>query len=436
MFCSNQIGCLALAGALALMVSSPISAFLDEPTPAEIASGWAALGGGKDGFVVYNHNDSVFLLSLKTGEAKKLITVKQAVLGTSTSWGKASALRISPDGNRIAAEGGGGLFVFNRDGTNLKQIMPFSPSGDQISISWDGNDKVVYSPSKTKTPPFVINSTVVNPDNSPGATTVLWSSAIDKEPSGTVAGSQGLVSITKSGDYLSFDIQGDVNVPIIVKLSTKETRNPTNGGDGCQIRLWPDGSGTASYHIVTHMVAATLYHFAQDKIIGTVPLPTVPQGACGNGGFNWAYDKDFMIQTGDNDIGTNPGCITSGRIRKTSWDKSLYLGNKIGWPDMWVGTVSTGLLTPQYETLHSTKSQVWFSNNRLRVKGIDGKIIAGLQLIDLSGSIVAQGENISIDQQDVSIEGLPQGVYVLTWRQSGKAMSRAVNILSGFSDVP
>src|SRR4051794_19480959 len=114
----NKINSLVLAvSTMAAMAPLSFGRTYTEPTPQEIATQWAVLGGGKDGFVAYNKGDSLMWLTLKTGEAHKLAKVAQASLGTSKDWGMASGLKISPDGKRIAAEGGPGVWVVGLDGS-------------------------------------------------------------------------------------------------------------------------------------------------------------------------------------------------------------------------------------------------------------------------------------------------------------------------------
>jgi hypothetical protein len=426
---------LILLAAAAATLSAPVFAAVADPTPDQIASNWAVMGGGKDGMVVYNTGKEMWLMTLKTGATKKLMNYPQASFSFSSAWGQSSGYKISPDGHRIAAQNGTGVMVCNIDGTSPHVIWSGIPTGDQIALSWDGNDKVVYSSCQAGKKPYTISSTQVKEDNSPGPTDTLWNTAKDPAPAGaSYGGASGLVSVNKNGDYLSFDIMTDgPNIPVIVQVSTKKAHNPTHGGDGCQIRMWPDGSGTVSYHVDTHLADATVYNYGQDKTIAKIPQPTSAMGACGNGGFNWAFDTNYLISTGDNDAKKSPGCISTARIRNAkSWDKYMILGATVYWPDLWVGTATS--VVPGKADLQATwNGAVRFAGNLLSIKDLGDKEIRNARVMNLKGAIVASGEKISRSELNVNVSSLPVGVYLLSWERDGVTMSRHVNVLSGNS---
>jgi hypothetical protein len=413
--------------ALALLAGATLAAA--EPTPEQIASDWAAFSGGLSGLVVYNNNDTLWLLDLQTGLSKSLKKFAQASFSYSDDWGQSSGYRISPDGTRIAAQNGSGVFVCDITGQNTKIIWQGAPAGDQIALCWDGNDKVVYSQG------WKIASTQIQGDNSAGATEILWDHAQQQLP-GEVAdiGGRGLVSVNKCGDYLSFDILGSkcANVPILVKLSTMDVVAPIGCQDGCQVRMLMDSTGTISFHEMTHNVPATMYQWGEGILSQTVSLPSKAMGECGVAGFGWTYDKKFMIQTGDNDLNNSPGCIKTARIRKAAnLDQMMYLGTRYYWPDLWVGPPPSAARFGQGKPAsRRTEARILVHQSRgeVIVRSRYGQEINDVQLYNLHGMAVARPERTSVSAYRIEVEGLPSAAYLLSWQQDGRTLCRYVNV--------
>jgi hypothetical protein len=404
--------------------------YSQDPIPQQIASSWQRFSGGLEAKVVYNYNDTMCLLNLNTGQSVKLIRFPQANFSFSSDWGKSSGYRISPDGKRIAAQNGSGVIVCNIDGTNVKVIWSGAPCGDQIALCWDGNNKIVYSSCIANNSAWKISCTEIKDDNSAGTTTILWDRSVDKLPSGITYSGSGFVSVNKSGDFLSFDIMTGTNIPIIVKVSTKEAKAPIGTNDGCQVRMIMDSSGTISFHRDTHLAPATLFNWDKGILPQTVPMPPDSMGGCGNAGFSWAYNTDYMIQTGDNDLRGSPGCISKARIRKTkNFNEMIYIGSKYYWPDLWVSTQQTNI---------NKSSQSNFINKAgdININVLKNKILISKNntinstpyLTAINGSIVAKAFLGSNGSYEINLKNINNGIYLLCYKSQNNLKSKILTI--------
>jgi hypothetical protein len=413
------------------------------PTLRQIDSLWRAFYGDTvhQGIVVFNKTtggtnntslDTVCIMRLvsdsKTATVKPLLYYKQ---GTTWGWGATSAYRISPDGSKIALFNNTAVEVCDTNGANVKIIKSVNLGCDQLAISWDDSASVrrlVYSIGS------IIVRTVINENNTAGKTDTLWSYAWGKDPAH--GNSVAYTSVNKSGHFICFDMiytTYNVNLPVIVDLSTQTAKNPTNGGDGCQVRMLADGLGTIAYHENTHLRETTLWRWPSTKL---APV-NCPGGAltncsdCGNNMHYWCdSDTNFMVQTGDNDQGVSPGCYTKAFIRKgkaTSFSSAMYLGDYFAFPALWIDPKplnATGTLNHRISSTEKSSVSVKLAGRELTLSGasVDKAI-----LYSLNGAIIAWGRS-SCGNIHFSLPRLHAGTYLLKWHQGSGTQSQYLTI--------
>ncbi len=425
------------------------------PNPAltKIDADWRAMYGSPvhDAILVFNKmsggtandvsKDSLCIMRFgmagsTTATIKNLMKYQQwaGVAG----WGVSSTYRISPDGSKIAMQNGTAVSVCDTNGSNLAIIQRVSLNADQLNVSWDDSAsirRIVYSAG------FIILRTVVNSDNSAGKTDTLWSHS-GKDPA---AGSSASVytSVNKVGHYLSFDMPTNLaNVPVVVDLVTKTAKSPTNGADGCQVRMLQDGLGTVSYHPSTHLCAANVWRWGQNENVNTtllkVPCPNGTIGSadnpstdCGNNMFYWCdSDTNYMVQTGDNQASASPGCYTKAFIRKGKTSNNMmYVGDFVGFPALWINpNMSTKTYNNRITANPDAKVVIKRMGNELTLVNFENRVVDDAVLTTLNGTVVAIGQKISPDQRLFSIGKIPSGSYVVSWHSANTASARFVTI--------
>jgi hypothetical protein len=424
------------------------------PTLHQIDSAWRALYGSPvhQAIVVYNKmtGGTTTDASLDTLCIMRLVssggtaTIKQLMryvqwAGVS-GWGVSSAYRISPDGGKIAMQNGTAVSVCDTNGANLKLIAMVALNMDQLNLSWDdsaGIRRIVYSFGGTSTNSVIVRS-VINADNSKGLTDTLWSRAWGLDPTATQW--QGMyTSVNKVGHYLCFDMPARVNIPVVVNLATRTAVNPTNGGDGCQVRMCIDTFGTVSYHEATHLTHATLWRrttWPAGAVLGYVPCPGGAQTGCtdcGNNMFYWCdSDTNYLAQCGDNDVGTSPGCYTKAFIRKgktTTTPAMMYLGDYLAFPALWIDpAVFTGTINERVTPGSSSQVSIKLIGSELMLRSANGRVLDDARLITIRGMVVARGEKTAPDRQRFTVASLPTGIYLLSWHESNVAMTKFIAI--------
>lgn len=413
------------------------------PTLHQIDSLWRALYGGPvhQGIVVFNKTtggttntslDTVCIMRLvgasNTAAVKSLFYFKQF---QTYGWGASSAYRISPDGSKIALFNNTAVEVCDTSGANVKVIKSVNLGFDQLALSWDdsaGVRRLVYSIGS------IVVRTIISENNTGGKTDTLWSYAWGKDPAhGT---NVVYTSVNKSGHFISFDMQNTnypVNLPVIADLSSLTAKNPTNGGDGCQVRMVQDGSGTISYHESTHLTGTTLWRWPSTKI-GTVPCPGGAQSNCTDCGNNMYYwcdsDTNYMAQTGDNDQGVSPGCYTKAFIRKgkTTSGSMIYLGDYFAFPALWIDPkpfTSVGALNRLVPSVKDPRVTIALAGRELT---LSGAMVDNVAVYGLNGSLVAWGAHKGGHNVHVSLRSLQAGTYLLSWRQGNGTGSRYFTI--------
>jgi hypothetical protein len=279
---------------------------------------------------------------------------------------------------------------------------------------------------------------VVNADNTAGATDTLWRHSWGLDPA---AGNGALqyASINKVGRYLCFDMPVGVNLPVIVNLATKTAVAPTITGDGCQVRMLNDPFGTISYHEATHLTGATIWRvgvWPAGAVLGHVPCPSGAQTGCtdcGNNMFYWCdSDTNYLAQCGDNDIKTSPGCYTKGFIRKGKFNvptNMMYLGDYTAFPALWIDPKPpTGTINERVWPGPGARVSIKLMGSELTLRSAEGKTIDNARLITIKGMVVAKGEKTAPDRQRFSVASMPNGIYLLSWRESNVAMARCITI--------
>jgi hypothetical protein len=418
------------------------------PSLRQIDSLWRALYGSPvhQGIVVYNKMsggtttdkslDTVCIMRLVSDSnkatIKPLFYYKQAQT-YNNMFGAYSGYRISPDGSKIACFNNSVVQVSDTNGANSKIIKSVNLNTDMLALSWDdsaGVRRLVYSIGS------IIVRTVVSENNTGGKSDTLWSHDWGKDPKDPTKTGIAYTSVNKSGHFVSFNMQNTscgVNLPIMVDLSSKTAKNPTGCGDGCQVRMVMDGTGTMSYHENTHLTATTLWRWPDTKL-GGVPCPNGQTSNCSDCGDNFFYwcdsDTNFMAQAGDNTVSASPGCYTKSFIRKgkTASSRMMYLGDYIGYPALWIDPqpfTTTG--TPARPATNSGKQRVLITlaGRELTLTGapIDQALLYGL-----NGAVAARGGKKLDGAVHLSLSSLTPGTYILAWREGISALSRYITL--------
>ena len=407
------------------------------PTLYQIDSLWRSMYGAPvhQGIVVFNKMaggttadislDSLCIMHLvsasNTATVKSLFYCRQWP-GNNT-WGVASGHRISPDGAKIAFLNNVAVMVCDTNGANVKVIKSVDLNIDQLSASWDDSvniRRLVYS-----TGPAIVR-TVINENNTAGKTDTLWNHAWGRDPS---AGNNGrYTSANKVGNFICFDIVTGIMLPVVVDLRTKTVINPTNGGDGCHVRLLYDTLGTVTYHESTHLKATTIWRWPSMKI-GAISCPNGQKdncSDCGNCAYYWCdTDTNYLIQTGDNEQSVSSGCYSKAFIRKGKTSSaSMYLGDYFGFPGLWIDPkpfVSTGAFQGPVPSGKNPRPRVTFANNTLELSGAsnDNAIVC-----NLNGAVVARGVRRNDGCIRILLPKAHTGAYLLMYRQGSSVYSR------------
>jgi filamentous hemagglutinin family protein len=416
------------------------------PSLQKIDSDWRALYGSPvhDAIVVFNKmtggtasdatKDSLCIMRFgmagsTTATVKNLFRYVQWT--GASGWGVSSAYRISPDGSKIALQNGSAVSVCDTNGLNQKIIKSVQLGTDQLALSWDDSAsirRIVYSIG------LIIVRTVVNTDNTVGKTDTLWNHAWSKDPSAG-NGASVYTSINKVGNYLCFDMPVGINLPVIVNLATQTSKNPSNGGDGCQARLCADNMGTISYHEQTHLTGAAVWRWTSNNKIGTVPCPNGQNSNCSDCGNNMFYwcdsDSNYMVQTGDNQASASPGCYTKAFIRKGKFSSQnmMYLGDFFAFPALWINPkISTQTVYNRVTTSPANRIAVTITATDLTLANPENRTLDNAVLTNVNGVVVAIGRKTAPNVQRFTVSSIPAGIYIVSWRESNSILSRFVTI--------
>jgi len=441
----------------AVCAAAVLSAFAGSypgPNPSlhQIDSAWRAFYGSPvhQGIVVYNKMtggtttdaslDTLCIMRLVNygGIATIIQLMRYPQWQGMSGWGVSSAYRISPDGSKIAMQNGTAVSVCDTNGANLKVIWTGSLNRDQLNMSWDdsaGIRRLVYA-GRTSTTYYFVVRTVVNADNSAGATDTLWNHSWGRDPS---AGSsaQQYTSVNKVGNYLCFDMPTlFLNIPVVVNLATRTAVNPTSGGDGCQVRMCVDPYGTVSYHEATHLTHATLWRATTGAVLGYVPCPNGTQTGCtdcGNNMFYWCdSDTNYLIQTGDNQQSASPGCYTKAFIRKgktTTPPMTMYLGDFLAFPALWIDpAVFSGTINERATPRTDARARIFIrlTAAELILADLEGRVIDNAVLTNVNGAVVARGQGTAPHRRRFAIASVPAGMYILSWRSANVTEARFI----------
>jgi hypothetical protein len=420
------------------------------PSLAQIDANWRAMYGTPvhDAILVFNKmsggtsgdvsKDSLCIMRFgmagsTTATMKNLMKYAQWNGGTSADWGVSSTYRISKDGAKIAMQNGSGVSVCDTTGLNTKIIWTGSLNKDQLNMSWDdtvGIRRIVYSIG------FIIVRTVINSDNTKGKTDTLWSHSSKDPSSGNTA--SVYTSVNKVGNFLCFDMPAGVNVPVVVNLATKTTASPTNGEDGCQVRMLQDGLGTVSFHPSTHLTSTNVWRWGMKEDVNTtlmkIPCPNGQASNCSDCGNNMFYwcdsDTNYMVQTGDNQASVSPGCYSKAFIRKGKNSANIkYLGDYIAFPALWINpNVPTQTFSNRVTTSPDAKVTVKLTKTELTLVNNNNRIIDNAILTNVNGAVVATGKKVTPDIQQFSVLGIPAGTYILSWHSANVSSARFITI--------
>lgn len=414
------------------------------PTLSQIDSLWRALYGSPvhQGIVVFNKtkggsgNESLDTLCImrlvsenRKAVVKPLFYYKQF---QTWGWGASSAYRISPDGSKIAMCNNTAVQVCDTNGTNIKVIRSVNLGCDQLALSWDdssGVRRIVYSIGSK------IVRTVINDNNTGGKTDTLWDYAWGKDPA--KGNNVVYTSVNKIGKFVCFDMINTtylVNLPVIVDLQSRTAKNPTNGGDGCQVRMLADGLGTIAYHENSHLKETTIWRWPSTKL-ESVSCPGGALDRCSDCGNNMHYwcdsDTNFMVQTGDNEQSVSPGCYTKAFIRKgrpSRFSSSMYLGDYFAFPALWVDPnplVSVGTVSHSISANNQTRATVTYNRQELT---LSGTLLKKATVFSLNGKVTAQKYGCINGTIHISLSRIQPGTYIVVWHQGSETYSQFISI--------
>jgi hypothetical protein len=420
------------------------------PSLHQIDSLWRALYGSPvhQAIVIYNKmsggtttdasKDTVCIMRLVSDSnratIKPLYYYKQAQT-YNNMFGAYSGYRISPDGSKIACFNNSVVQVSDTNGANIKIIKSVNLNTDMLALSWDdsaGVRRLVYSIGS------IIVRTIINENNTGGKSDTLWNHDWGKDPKDPTKTGIAYTSVNKSGHFLSFNMQNtgcNVNLPIIVDLSSKTGKNPTGCGDGCQVRMVMDGTGTISYHENTHLTATTLWRWPDTKL-GAVPCPNGQTSNCSDCGDNFFYwcdsDTNFMAQAGDNSQNSDqsPGCYTKAFIRKgkTTSAKMMYLGDYIGYPALWIDPQplnATGIDRSAALSRNPGRDVFTLAGREIR---IGGRTVGDAAVFRLDGACVIRGGKNNGNGVTLSLSSLAAGSYMVSWRNGAAIQNRYITL--------
>jgi hypothetical protein len=414
------------------------------PTPGQIDSLWRTLYGSPvhQGIVVFNKTrggsgneslDTLCIMRLVSEERKAVVKPLFYYKQFQTwGWGASSAYRISPDGSKIAMFNNTAVQVCDTSGTNLKVIRSVNLGCDQLALSWDdssGVRRIVYSIGSK------IVRTVINENNTGGKTDTLWDYAWGKDPA---KGNNVIyTSVNKIGKFVCFDMINTtylVNLPVIADLQSRTAKNPTNGGDGCQVRMLADGLGTIAYHENSHLKETTIWRWPSTKLESV----SCPGGAldrctdCGNNMHYWCdSDTNFMVQTGDNEQSVSPGCYTKAFIRKgrsSRFSSSMYLGDYFAFPALWIDPnplIPVKTVVNQPSANYQIRATITCNHQKLT---LSGNLLNKATVFCLNGIVKAQKIGSVNNTIDISLSHIQSGTYVVVWHQGSETFSQFISI--------
>jgi hypothetical protein len=436
------------------------------PTMRQIDSLWRAFYGSPvhQGVVVFNKmaggttaagdtsKDTVCIMRLTSGggtaTVKPLFRFTQCQVSglDPKQWGVASGYAISKDGSRIAAQNCSGVFVSDSSGAHFKNISTTAlGTTDNIALCFDDSTyngttihRVVYAARN-----WLILRTTISDTNTGVNNDTLWKLSTSDSCYSRLPRNGGYSSVNKFGRYLSMQIGTGADIPMIVDLKTKQHQLPTTcTEDGCAVRLCKDSTGTVCFHQWSHRIPTTLWKWGTPGMsnIGGLPCLVDPvncllsNGDPGQGGENWCEnDTNYMIQVGDNDVQSSPGCYSKAFIRRgktTNPPVAMYLGDYFGWPNLWIDPApSAGVMYNRAETPGSSpRITIRISGNELTLWSPEGRTLDNATLVNLKGMVIARGEKTSSDRQHFTIASLPRGICLLSWRESNVMMARFITI--------
>ena len=355
-------------------------------TPKQAAARWASFAPGMFGKIVYGDNapqGKITILDLVAGSTKTIAKydVESNVFGS-------CCFRWSPSGTRIMVQNFDSVNVLNEDGSNFKLIAKAKPCCDMIWGDWDGDSAIVYSTGKT------VVRTAVHSDNTPGATTVLVSTA----PSGDGYTCVGIYD----GNWLTYiDYLANQKCcngghrPLLKNLKTGVvTKLIADKDDMCQLTNIPDLHYKALGQMWSHGVPGTVCDTNGNHLVDSLPrIGNYPQRE-----YSWSNQLEYFMCQGENSS-NQWAWIRSWSKRATG---ATIIVSDTGsmvmyYPDLWVSAVTRteggagaapgGLASRKFPAL-SVKS-----------------------LAALPGAVIFSAKGSAIDSRRAG--SLPAGIYIV-----------------------
>lgn len=281
-----------------------------EPSAAEIARGWRAIAGEKEGRVVFAVPPNMVVLDLKSGRKKILPNIKTAGAPGRRNRGKTPRPSWSPDGTFFVFRYNGNVFVSGFDGTPVKPVINDKMDrSDETRWTWYRSAKDPGSANDWLAGPSTNGDMIiVNVSNPAMVRTVYGGGNVEKH-----------CEITGTGKYIVYDDGSDIYVTAFgsskqgIKISKGQSCRPCAAAD--DRAAWLPSPHTRYL----------LYRAADGKPAGEIAAP--PNEELYR--LNWSNHRDFAVHM----YGSRGN--TKIYVRKISTNQYLYIAN--GWdPDLWV----------------------------------------------------------------------------------------------------
>jgi hypothetical protein len=406
----------------AIIAVLPVAAA--NPTMQELVTQWATFSSNKEARIVYGDSatNKICVIDLKTGTQTPIANL-YAPVWPGWNWGLCYCLRWSPDGTRISFQNYDTLMVMNADGSHLRVVATYpKKSPDNTRHSWNGSDRIFYTDG------LMILSILINSDNTAGHKDTIFN---DRPPTDGQFSSVGA-----SGDYVCWmDLRGNAltgggHRDLELKISTHTIKDmvqrgagPNGGGDGCQLIMKPDGSGTVMYQRGTHVDPSWIVSCSVDVtqtgwdsnpawVLGHVAPLTAPDGTVCIQQEAWSNDTNYIVHMGENHA---PKYAWIRKMNVSGNNKPfLYLGDYIQYPDLYVGAASTGAIEPTGATRsHEQVLRVaWISAGVMQIQvTTSGKY--SVTVCDAKGAVESAHSGAGATPQDVALSHLSKGLHVV-----------------------
>jgi hypothetical protein len=451
-----RVSCVAAMAAFPVAAVTSVGPYAGpNPSIRQIDSMWAVFSGGKAGKLVYGDTAALQIttLDLVTGEQKHIAPLLIPVWPGWT-WGLCYCLRWSPDGTRISFQNYDTLEVMNADGSNLHVVATYPKSApDNTRHSWNGNNKIFYTDHR------VILSVVVNPDNTAGRIDTVYR----VPPSGN-----GYTSVGASGDYVCW-MDESANAPYggghrdqELKISTGEVKDMVQRseldtgiypgcnrrGDGCQLIMSQDGSGTVMYSRGSHADPSYIVSSSVDvhtrcwdtistMTLGHVSVPVPLPGLSGIQSdteyyglqqYAWSNDVNYMVHMGKMHA-PRYAWIRYLNVPRNQPQPWLFLGGTMNYPDLYVGSPTGAIRTTRASRTDAQLLRVVRTSAAVMQVQVNTSEKYSVAVYDAKGAVELAQSGLGARPQDVALSRLSKGFHIARVTLAGSGRIYQTTIL-------